>query len=128
MQGRHDSCITLIQSLCFGGDLSHCLLIKKLQCPWLWFQYKFSHCCFQKKSGNSKEGEGKGKEYEDKAREPAEKPLSSRTGAVLAEAVPQSKRAASPTGTGRHALIIGMAPARAGDEVLTIEVKEMAKQ
>ncbi|KAI5938902.1 Cyclic nucleotide-gated cation channel beta-3 [Manis javanica] len=82
----------------------------------------------QKKSGNSKEGEGKGKEYEDKAREPAEKPLSSRTGAVLAEAVPQSKRAASPTGTGRHALIIGMAPARAGDEVLTIEVKEMAKQ
>nr|XP_036851735.1 cyclic nucleotide-gated cation channel beta-3 [Manis javanica] len=83
----------------------------------------------QKKSGNSKEGEGKGKEYEDKAREPAEKPLSSRTGAVLAEAVPQSKRAASPTGTGRHALIIGMAPsARAGDEVLTIEVKEKAKQ
>ncbi|KAK2491783.1 hypothetical protein MC885_014396 [Smutsia gigantea] len=82
----------------------------------------------QKKSGNSK-GEGKGKEYEDKAKEPAEKPLNTTASAVLAEVMPQSISAVLPKGTHRQSLIISMAPsAEAGEEVLTIEVKEKAKQ
>ncbi|XP_077732459.1 cyclic nucleotide-gated channel beta-3 isoform X2 [Canis aureus] len=87
----------------------------------------------QKTSENSEEGEGKRREYEDKEREPSEKILDSsecRANCIIAEEMPQSiRRAALPRGTTRQSLIISMAPsAEAGEEVLTIEVKEKAKQ
>ncbi|XP_057593465.1 cyclic nucleotide-gated cation channel beta-3 [Hippopotamus amphibius kiboko] len=86
----------------------------------------------QNKSENSEE-EAKGKEYEDKGREPEEKPLETpkcRTSSMTAEEAPQSiRRAVLPRGATRQSLIISMAPsAEAGEEVLTIEVKEKAKQ
>ncbi|XP_026920076.2 cyclic nucleotide-gated cation channel beta-3 [Acinonyx jubatus] len=87
----------------------------------------------QEKSENSKEGESKGREYEDKRREPVEKTQDSsecRANSVTAEEMPQSiRRAALPRGTTRQSLIISMAPStEAGEEVLMIEVKEKAKQ
>ncbi|XP_040343380.1 cyclic nucleotide-gated channel beta-3 isoform X2 [Herpailurus yagouaroundi] len=87
----------------------------------------------QEKSENSKEGEGKGREYEDKRREPVEKTQDSsgcRANSVTAEEMPQSiRRAALPRGTTHQSLIISMAPStEAGEEVLMIEVKEKAKQ
>ncbi|XP_037659113.1 cyclic nucleotide-gated cation channel beta-3 [Choloepus didactylus] len=87
----------------------------------------------QKKSENSEVGEGKGKENEDKGREPAEKPLDRpkcRASSITAQEKPQSiRRAALSRGTVCQSLIISMAPsAEAGEEVLTIEVKAKAKQ
>ncbi|XP_006727179.1 cyclic nucleotide-gated cation channel beta-3 [Leptonychotes weddellii] len=87
----------------------------------------------QKASENSEEGEGKGREHENKGREPSEKTQDSsecRANSITAEEIPQSiRRAALPTGTTHQSLIISMAPsAEAGEEVLTIEVKEKAKQ
>uniref|UniRef100_G3MXA9 Cyclic nucleotide gated channel subunit beta 3 n=1 Tax=Bos taurus TaxID=9913 RepID=G3MXA9_BOVIN len=80
-----------------------------------------------------KEEEDKGKESEDKGRATAEKPLETskcETSSITAEEAPQATRkAVLPRGTTRHSLIISMAPsAEAGEEVLTIEVKEKAKQ
>ncbi|XP_002759095.4 cyclic nucleotide-gated channel beta-3 isoform X2 [Callithrix jacchus] len=80
-----------------------------------------------------KENEDKGKENEDKGREPAEKPLNRpeyTASPVAVEEEPQSvRRTVLPRGTSRQSLIISMAPsAEGGEEVLTIEVKEKAKQ
>ncbi|KAB0398523.1 hypothetical protein E2I00_014242, partial [Balaenoptera physalus] len=85
-----------------------------------------------KKSENSEGEEDKGKIYEDKGREPAEKPLEiskCRTSSITAEEAPQSiRRAVLPRGTTSQSLIISMDPsAEAGEEVLMIEVKEKAK-
>ncbi|XP_054216697.1 cyclic nucleotide-gated channel beta-3 isoform X1 [Homo sapiens] len=82
-----------------------------------------------------KENEDKGKENEDKdkGREPEEKPLD-RPGCtaspIAVEEEPHSvRRTVLPRGTSRQSLIISMAPsAEGGEEVLTIEVKEKAKQ
>lgn len=42
VNGRHDSLINLIQTVfVLVVILSYCILIKRLQCPWLWFQYQF---------------------------------------------------------------------------------------
>ncbi|XP_047638900.1 cyclic nucleotide-gated cation channel beta-3 [Phacochoerus africanus] len=87
----------------------------------------------QKKSENSEGEEDKGKEDEDKGREPAEKPQDTskcQTNSIAAEETPQSvRRAVLPRGTSHQSLIISMAPSvEAGEEVLTIEVKEKAKQ
>ncbi|XP_077019339.1 cyclic nucleotide-gated channel beta-3 [Tamandua tetradactyla] len=87
----------------------------------------------QKKSENSEVGEGKGKENEDKGREPAEKPLDRpkcTAHSFTAEEKPQSRsRAVLSRATTRQSLIISMAPSsEAGEEVLTIEVKAKAKQ
>lgn len=92
----------------------------------------FNNCCFQKKSENSEGEEHKGKKYEDKGRQPAEKPLETfkcPTSSITAEEAHQSiRRAVLPGGTTRQSLIISMAPsAEAGEEVLMIEVKEKAK-
>ncbi|ELR61830.1 Cyclic nucleotide-gated cation channel beta-3, partial [Bos mutus] len=81
----------------------------------------------------NQEEENKGKESEDKGRATAEKPLETskcETSSITAEEAPQATRkAVLPRGTTRHSLIISMAPsAEAGEEVLTIEVKEKAKQ
>ncbi|XP_005888340.1 cyclic nucleotide-gated channel beta-3 [Bos mutus] len=86
----------------------------------------------QRKDENQEE-ENKGKESEDKGRATAEKPLETskcETSSITAEEAPQATRkAVLPRGTTRHSLIISMAPsAEAGEEVLTIEVKEKAKQ
>ncbi|XP_004370847.1 cyclic nucleotide-gated cation channel beta-3 [Trichechus manatus latirostris] len=86
----------------------------------------------QKKSEDS-EGEGKGKEYEDEGREPAEKPWDTpKCGAspiTVEEMLQLGGRAVLPRGTTGQSLIISMAPSsEAGEEVLTIEVKEKAKQ
>uniref|UniRef100_A0A8D2HQ20 Cyclic nucleotide gated channel subunit beta 3 n=1 Tax=Urocitellus parryii TaxID=9999 RepID=A0A8D2HQ20_UROPR len=80
-----------------------------------------------------KENEDKGKENEDKGREPAEKtPDKSKCkeSSIAAEEMPPSvERAVLPRGTSNQSLIISMAPsAEAGEEVLTIEVKEKAEQ
>lgn len=93
----------------------------------------FHNCFFQKKSENSDGEEDKGKEDEDKGREPAEKPQDTskcQTNSIAAEETPQSvRRAVLPRGTSHQSLIISMAPSvEAGEEVLTIEVKEKAKQ
>ncbi|XP_007461801.1 PREDICTED: cyclic nucleotide-gated cation channel beta-3 [Lipotes vexillifer] len=85
-----------------------------------------------KKSENSEGEEDKGKKYEDKGRQPAEKPLETskcRTSSITAEEAHQSiRRAVLPRGTTHQSLIISMAPsAEAGEEVLMIEVKEKAK-
>nr|XP_002710722.2 cyclic nucleotide-gated cation channel beta-3 isoform X1 [Oryctolagus cuniculus] len=94
----------------------------------------------QKKSENLEGGEGAGKEHEDKEnedddkeREPAEQPLDrsqSRASSSTAEETPSSMRkAVLPRGTSGQSLIISMAhSAEAGEDVLTIEVKEKAKQ
>ncbi|XP_008053089.1 cyclic nucleotide-gated cation channel beta-3 [Carlito syrichta] len=87
----------------------------------------------QKKSETSEGGEAKGKENEDKGKESAEKSLDRsecRASPNTVEEEPLSiKRAVLPRGTTRQSLIISMAPsAEAGEEVLTIEVKEKAKQ
>uniref|UniRef100_A0A2K6FCH8 Cyclic nucleotide-gated cation channel modulatory subunit n=1 Tax=Propithecus coquereli TaxID=379532 RepID=A0A2K6FCH8_PROCO len=87
----------------------------------------------QEKKENTEGGEGKGKEYEDKKREPAEEPPDRSKGtasSITMEEKPLSiKRAVLPRGTTRQSLIISMAPsAETGEEVLTIEVKEKAKQ
>ncbi|XP_046498534.1 cyclic nucleotide-gated cation channel beta-3 [Equus quagga] len=87
----------------------------------------------QKKSENSEGGEDKEKEHEDKGRESAEKTLDGskrRASSASAEEAPRStSRAALPSETSRQSLIISMtASAEAGEEVLTIEVKEKAKQ
>ncbi|XP_052507934.1 cyclic nucleotide-gated cation channel beta-3 [Budorcas taxicolor] len=86
----------------------------------------------QRKDENQEE-EDKGKESEDKGRATAEKPLEAskcQTSSITAEEAPQAIRnAVLPRGTTRQSLIISMAPsAEAGEEVLTIEVKEKAKQ
>ncbi|KAL0599080.1 Cyclic nucleotide-gated cation channel beta-3 [Plecturocebus cupreus] len=80
-----------------------------------------------------KENEDKQKENENKGREPAEKPLDRpeyTASPVAVEKEPQSvRRTVLPRGTSRQSLIISMAPsAEGGEEVLTIEVKEKAKQ
>ncbi|XP_032171885.1 cyclic nucleotide-gated cation channel beta-3 [Mustela erminea] len=86
----------------------------------------------QKTSENSEEGEGKGAEYENKGREPSEKTQDSsecRANSVTAEEPQPITSGALPGGTTHQSLIISMAPsAEAGEEVLTIEVKEKAKQ
>nr|XP_010977651.2 cyclic nucleotide-gated cation channel beta-3 [Camelus dromedarius] len=87
----------------------------------------------QEKSENAEGEEDKTKEHEEKGSEPAETPLdAAKHGAnsVTAEARPQPiRRAGLPRGTTGQSLIISMAPsAEAGEEVLTIEVKEKAKQ
>uniref|UniRef100_G3UB82 Cyclic nucleotide gated channel subunit beta 3 n=1 Tax=Loxodonta africana TaxID=9785 RepID=G3UB82_LOXAF len=94
-----------------------------------------SHHIFSqtKKSENSEGGEGKGKEYEDKGREPAEKPQDTSkcraSPVTLEETPPPISRAVLLRGATDQSLIISMAPsAEAGEEVLTIEVKEKAKQ
>ncbi|XP_010860458.1 PREDICTED: cyclic nucleotide-gated cation channel beta-3 [Bison bison bison] len=86
----------------------------------------------QRKDENQEE-ENKGKESEDKGRATAEKPLETskcETSSITGEEAPQATRkAVLPRGSTRHSLIISMAPsAEAGEEVLTIEVKEKAKQ
>ncbi|KAJ1076242.1 hypothetical protein K5549_019115, partial [Capra hircus] len=86
----------------------------------------------QRKDENQEE-EDKGKESEDKGRATAEKPLEAskcQTSSITAEEAPQAiRKAVLPRGTTRQSLIISMAPsAEAGEEVLTIEVKEKAKQ
>ncbi|KAI4539544.1 hypothetical protein MG293_009939 [Ovis ammon polii] len=86
----------------------------------------------QRKDENQEE-EDKGKESEDKGRATAEKPLEAskcQTSPITAEEAPQAiRKAVLPRGTTRQSLIISMAPsAEAGEEVLTIEVKEKAKQ
>ncbi|XP_070333533.1 cyclic nucleotide-gated channel beta-3 [Odocoileus virginianus] len=86
----------------------------------------------QRKNENQEE-EDKGKESEDKEKEPAEKPLQTskcQTSSITAEEAPQAiRKAVLPRGTTRQSLIISMAPsAEGGEEVLTIEVKEKAKQ
>ncbi|KAI4582149.1 hypothetical protein MJG53_009674 [Ovis ammon polii x Ovis aries] len=86
----------------------------------------------QRKDENQEE-EDKGKESEDKGRATAEKPLEAskcQTSPITAEEAPQAiTKAVLPRGTTRQSLIISMAPsAEAGEEVLTIEVKEKAKQ
>ncbi|XP_044784449.2 cyclic nucleotide-gated cation channel beta-3 [Bubalus bubalis] len=86
----------------------------------------------QRKDENQEE-EDKGKESEDKGRATAEKPLETskcQTSSITAEEAPQAiRKAVLPRGTTRQSLIISMAPsAEAGEEVLTIEVKEKAKQ
>uniref|UniRef100_A0A2K5YX58 Cyclic nucleotide-binding domain-containing protein n=2 Tax=Mandrillus leucophaeus TaxID=9568 RepID=A0A2K5YX58_MANLE len=91
--------------------------------------------------GKQKENEDKGKENEDKqkenedkdkGREPEEKPLDRpecTASPIAVEEEPQSVRTVFPRGTSRQSLIISMAPsAEGGEEVLTIEVKEKAKQ
>ncbi|KAM4824411.1 cyclic nucleotide-gated channel beta-3 [Urocitellus parryii] len=80
-----------------------------------------------------KENEDKGKENEDKGREPAEKTRDKskcKESSIAAEEMPPSvERAVLPRGTSNQSLIISMAPsAEAGEEVLTIEVKEKAEQ
>lgn len=97
-------------------------------------------CFFQKKSENLEGGEGAGKEHEDKENEDedkeselAEKPLDRsqcRASSSTAEETPPSMRkAVLPRGTSGQSLIISMAhSAEAGEDVLTIEVKEKAKQ
>ncbi|EAW91645.1 cyclic nucleotide gated channel beta 3, isoform CRA_b [Homo sapiens] len=82
-----------------------------------------------------KENEDKGKENEDKdkGREPEEKPLDRpecTASPIAVEEEPHSvRRTVLPRGTSRQSLIISMAPsAEGGEEVLTIEVKEKAKQ
>ncbi|XP_036035977.1 cyclic nucleotide-gated cation channel beta-3 [Onychomys torridus] len=85
----------------------------------------------QKKGENSKGRERKGKEYEDK--EPGEKTLDGsncRVSSITAEEMPQLiKKAVLPREPACQSLIISMAPAtESGEEVLTIEVKEKAKQ
>lgn len=91
------------------------------------------NCFFQEKCENPKEEEDKGKEQEDKGNEPAEKtPDKSKCkeSSITAEEMPPSaERPVLPRGTSNQSLIISMAPsAEAGEEVLTIEVKEKAKQ
>ncbi|XP_055288074.1 cyclic nucleotide-gated cation channel beta-3 [Moschus berezovskii] len=86
----------------------------------------------QRKDENQEE-EDKGKESEDKGRATAEKPLETSKCAgssITAEEAPQAiRKAVLPRGTTRQSLIISMAPsAEAGEEVLTIEVKEKAQQ
>ncbi|XP_040117637.1 cyclic nucleotide-gated cation channel beta-3 [Oryx dammah] len=86
----------------------------------------------QRKDENQEE-EDKGKESEDKGRATAEKPLETskcQTSSITVEEAPQAiRKTVLPRGTTRQSLIISMAPsAEAGEEVLTIEVKEKAKQ
>uniref|UniRef100_A0A8D2AG81 Cyclic nucleotide gated channel subunit beta 3 n=1 Tax=Sciurus vulgaris TaxID=55149 RepID=A0A8D2AG81_SCIVU len=81
----------------------------------------------------TKEEEDKEKEHEDKGREPAEKtPDKSKCkeSSIPAEEMPPPvERAVLPRGTSHQSLIISMAPsAEAGEEVLTIEVKEKTKE
>ncbi|XP_006880621.1 PREDICTED: cyclic nucleotide-gated cation channel beta-3 [Elephantulus edwardii] len=84
----------------------------------------------QRKSEDSEEGEDKGKAHEDKGTEQAEKaPDEPNCGASPSpkEQVPKSspKKESLPRGTTCQSLIISMAPsAEAGEEILTIEVKE----
>lgn len=91
------------------------------------------HGFFQKKGENSKGREQKGKEYEDKGTEPAEKALdmsNCRVSSTTAEKRPQLiKKGVVPREPAYQSLIIRMAPAtETGEEVLTIEVKDKAKQ
>ncbi|KAF4022496.1 hypothetical protein G4228_014139 [Cervus hanglu yarkandensis] len=86
----------------------------------------------QRKDENQEE-EDKGEESEDKGKEPAEKPLETskcQTSSITAEEAPQAiRKAVLARGTTHQSLIISMAPsAEGGEEVLTIEVKEKAKQ
>lgn len=87
----------------------------------------------QKKGENSKGKEQKGKEYEDKGTEPAENALdmsNCRVSYTTAEERPQLiKKGVVPREPAYQSLIIRMAPAtETGEEVLTIEVKDKAKQ
>ncbi|XP_012665089.1 cyclic nucleotide-gated cation channel beta-3 [Otolemur garnettii] len=80
----------------------------------------------QDKRENTEEGKGKG-------REPAEEPADSSkltSSSIPTQEQPLSmRRSVLPRGTTRQSLIISMAPsAEAGEEILTIEVKEKAKQ
>ncbi|KAM6216118.1 cyclic nucleotide-gated channel beta-3 [Rhynchocyon petersi] len=87
----------------------------------------------QEKDETREEGEGKEKEPEEGGKG-AEKPLDEPKCAaspIPTEEVPQSNRGMdlSPRVTAGQSLIISMTPsAEAGEEVLTIEVKENAKQ
>ncbi|KAB0371789.1 hypothetical protein FD755_016727 [Muntiacus reevesi] len=86
----------------------------------------------QRKDENQEE-EDKGKESEDKGKEPAEKALETprcQTRSITAEEAPRAMgKADLSRGSTRQSLIISMAPsAEGGEEVLTIEVKEKAKQ
>ncbi|XP_065759070.1 cyclic nucleotide-gated channel beta-3 [Muntiacus reevesi] len=86
----------------------------------------------QRKHENQEE-EDKGKESEDKGKEPAEKALETsrcQTRSITTEEAPRAiGKADLSRGTTRQSLIISMAPsAEGGEEVLTIEVKEKAKQ
>ncbi|XP_075860790.1 cyclic nucleotide-gated channel beta-3 [Microcebus murinus] len=87
----------------------------------------------QEKKENTEGGEGQGKEYEDKGREPAEEPPDRSKGTASSITMEEKpllmKRVVLPRGTTHQSLIISMAPsAESGEEVLTIEVKEKAKQ
>ncbi|MBZ3884486.1 Cyclic nucleotide-gated cation channel beta-3, partial [Sciurus carolinensis] len=102
------------------GDLGRLLRLKREQAA-------------QEKCENSKEEEDKEKEHEDKGRESTEKtPDKSKCkeSSIPAEEMPPSvERAVLPRGTSHQSLIISMAPsAEAGEEVLTIEVKEKTKE
>ncbi|KAM4865409.1 cyclic nucleotide-gated channel beta-3 [Thomomys bottae] len=82
---------------------------------------------------NSKAGEGKGEEDGGKGKEPAENTLdrdNCRASLSTAEKMtPLMKRTVLPKGTKHQSLIISMATsADAGEEVLTVEVKEKAEQ
>ncbi|XP_007955846.1 cyclic nucleotide-gated cation channel beta-3 [Orycteropus afer afer] len=83
------------------------------------------------KSGNSNtECDGKG--YEDKGRKPAKKPVdrpNCGVSPITVKQTPQSigRAVLLPRGAIYQSLIISMAPAEAGEEVLTIEVTEKVK-
>ncbi|XP_055459177.1 LOW QUALITY PROTEIN: cyclic nucleotide-gated cation channel beta-3 [Psammomys obesus] len=83
----------------------------------------------QKKGENSKGRMGEGKEYEDKGTEPSEKTLDRskcRVSSIIAEEIPQLiEKAVLPRGPACQPFISSMVPAiEAGEEILTIEVKE----
>ncbi|KAG3273929.1 cyclic nucleotide gated channel beta 3, transcript variant X2 [Ictidomys tridecemlineatus] len=108
------------------GDIGRLLKLKREQ-------EAQEKCESPKEEDKGKENEDKGKENEDKGREPAEKtPDKSKCkeSSIAAEEMPPSvERAVLPRGTSNQSLIISMAPsAEAGEEVLTIEVKEKAEQ
>lgn len=97
-------------------------------------------CFFQKKDENLGREEGAGKEHEDKENEDENKEIKlaekspdrskSRASSSSAEETPPSMRkAVLSRGTSGRSLIISMAhSAEVGEEILTIEVKEKAKQ
>lgn len=108
----------------FGGDANISIMVSTLV---LYDGF------FQKKGENSKGREQKGKEYEDKETEPAEKALdrsNCKVSSTTEEERPQLiKKAVLPRRSAYQSLIIRMSPAtETGEEVLTIEVKDKAKQ
>lgn len=110
--------------MALGGDAKISIMVSTLV---------LYHGFFQKKGENSKGREQKGKEYEDEGTEPAEKALdmsNCKVSYTTAEERPQFiKKEVVPRGPAHQSLIISMAPATEnGEEVLTIEVKDKAKQ